>query len=151
MLDPKKIIIEKPEALDEAITIRDKIITFLFWGLLIYIFRPLFALILWILFGIHVFNPDIFNIGLYEDITKFIAKNSFTIFSFAAIFISWAIYNKIVFGKLKRRKAIPRITDEEIAKFYKVDIDNLKKWKHKKYLKFKIVENDSMLKIIEAT
>lgn len=150
MLDPKKIIIERPESLDEAITLRDKILTFIFWGILIYIFRPLIALVLWILFGIHVFNPDIFNIGLYEDITKFIVKNSFTILSFAVIFISWALYNKIAYGKLHRRKAVPHVTDEEVAKFFHVGLENLKKWKSLKYVNFDIEESEKGIRIKEA-
>lgn len=151
MLNEKKIIIEKPESLDKAVSLRDKIITIFFWGLLIYIFRPLFALFLWILFGIHVFNPEVFNIDLYNDISKFLIKNSFTIFSFAVIFISWAIYNKIMFGKLNRRKSIPHVTDEEIANFFRIKTDILKNWKNKKHIIYDLKEENSFIKIKEIT
>ena len=149
MLDPKKIIIEKPEAIDKAVSLRDKIITFFFWGTLIYIFRPFFALILWVLFGIHIFNPDVFNLELYYEISDFLIKNSFTIFAFAVIFITWAVYNKIMYGRLHRRKFVPHVTDKEIAQFFKVDIEKLKEWKESKYIKFKIVEKNSNFEISE--
>ncbi|WP_281950497.1 poly-beta-1,6-N-acetyl-D-glucosamine biosynthesis protein PgaD [Nitrosophilus kaiyonis] len=150
MLDLKKIIIEKPEAIDKTVSLRDKIITFIFWGALIYIFRPLFALILWILFGMHIFNPEVFNIELYDEISRFLVKNSFTIFVFAVIFITWAVYNKIMYGKLRRRKFVPKVTDKEIAEFFKVDIEKLKKWKELKYIKFKIIEKNNNFEISDS-
>ncbi|AZV47433.1 poly-beta-1,6-N-acetyl-D-glucosamine biosynthesis protein PgaD [Nautilia sp. PV-1] len=149
MLNTDKIIIENPEFLNKTAKARDKIITFLFWAFLIYIFRPLFALILWLLFEIHVFSEDVFNMDVYEEIVKFLIKNSFTIFAFGVIFISWALYNKITYGNLHRRKPIPEVTDEEIAEYFKINIADLKKWKNSRYIKFDIEETDRGISIKE--
>jgi poly-beta-1,6-N-acetyl-D-glucosamine biosynthesis protein PgaD len=142
MLDTDKIIIERPEFLDKTTKLRDKVLTLLFWGFLIYIFRPLFALLLWFLFEIHVFSKDVFNMQVYEEVSKFLIKNVFTITAFAIIFISWALYNKLTYGNLHRRKPIPKVNDEEIAEYFKVNINNLKKWKNEKFINFDIEENE---------
>ncbi len=144
MLDYEKIIIEKPEALDRMTSLRDKILTVLFWSVLIYFFRPLISLILWILFGIHVFNPDIFNIGLYAEVGDFLKRNFLIILALGATFISWALYNNIRFGRLKRRKELPPVREEEIAKDFGIDVETLKKAKKSGYLKVKI-DKDSRL------
>lgn len=140
MLDYDKLIIESLKARDIKLKYRDNLLTFLFWIFWLYLFRPLLALVLWCLFGFHIFNPDIFSIRLYEEIIRVIIKYSMFITLMGVIFISWALYNWVKYRALRRRKFIPHATVQEVAEFFEVEPKNLKKWQESKHIVIKLNE-----------
>jgi len=150
MLDPKEVIIDKPQALDGAIKLRDSVITVTFWAVFIYLFRPLLSLLLWMLFGIHIFNPKVFNVALLAQAENFVAQNILAITAFAIIFVSWALYNQITYGRLRRRKKISDIKDEDIARSFGIDVETLQEWRRSRRLLLDVVQEGQSIRVSQA-
>lgn len=138
MLDYEKIIIEKPKNLPTTVTWRDRILTFLFWGILLYLFRPLVALFLWLAFGYHIFNPEIFSVAFYEDVLNIITQNFLIIALLIVLFFSWVIYNIVTFGHLRRRKGVRQVSDEEIAKHFGLELETLRRIRMAKFIRLSL-------------
>ena len=131
MFDPKELIIEDKRALDEKVKLRDSIITMVFWILFIYLFRPIFTLALWFVFGDFLFHENVWH-DLSQEGTQVIAQNITAFMIFLAIFLFWALYNKIVFGRLHRRRKVPQVAPEEIAQVFGIDPKQLQKLQNAK-------------------
>ncbi len=134
MFDPKELIIEDKRALDEKVKLRDSIITMLFWILFIYLFRPIFTLVLWFVFGDFLFHENVWH-DLSEEGMQVIVQNIMAFMLFLAVFLFWALYNKIVFGSLHRRRKVPKVTPEEIAQVFGIDTKQLHKLQNAKEIK----------------
>jgi biofilm PGA synthesis protein PgaD len=147
MLDYKKIIIEKPQSLPKAVTWRDRVLTFLFWGIFIYLFRPLVALVLWFAFGYHIFNPEVFSIAFYEDVLEIIVKNFFVIAFLVVLFFSWALYNIVTFGHLRRRKGVRQVADEEIANYFGLEMETLNRIRTAKFIRLSLAKGLRILSL----
>ncbi len=135
--DKKHLIINKKLTL--SYRIRDALLTLLLWGLWLYIFYPLFAMICWKLFGVNIF----YNFEKVSQIERFAAVlNEFLIYSTAIImflsisFVGWGFYNKKRFSaKGNKRRKIPKpVSTQMLAKSLRVDPKAIEICKKTKYI-----------------
>lgn len=118
--------------------LRDLLLTLLLWGLWVYIFYPLIALILW-----KFFNIDIFYNYSQEEI-KALSKSLYLFIFFAgtmilllvSAFVGWGYYNKKRFEYRgnKRRKQPKAVSSKMMAKSLQVDPRSIEKSKESKYV-----------------
>lgn len=120
-------IIEASGTLPTLIRVRDIILTILMWLMYIYFMRNFFFfmgdLISW---AFHGFGDT----SSYESFK--IIDTLFDYFKvilvMGLIFISWAVYNKLRFGRKKRRQTTPPIEASRVATSYGIKAEDLAVW-----------------------
>jgi poly-beta-1,6-N-acetyl-D-glucosamine biosynthesis protein PgaD len=126
-------IIETSKSLPFLLLLRDVILTALCWLLFLYFLRDAFGFFmdvaLWAINGfVGAEAYDSFRIVdtiiLYVEII--VVMN--------AVYIGWAIYNNVRFGKETRRRASPAVTADEIASRLRVNPREMESWRKAKIL-----------------
>ncbi len=118
--------------------VRDAILTLMLWGVWIYIFYPLFALICWKFFGVNIFfgHEKVSQINRFAEVLKDFWIYSTTIIIFLSLsFVGWGYYNKKRFSakRNKRRNTPKPISSKMLADSLRVDpkaIDICKKTRY---------------------
>ena len=145
----KRFIINKKLTL--TYRVRDSVLTFLLWGVWLYIFYPLIAMICWRIFNINIF----YNFKQASEIEKFaLVLQEFWIYSTAIIilltasFIGWGYYNKRRFSakKNKRRNMPEAISTQILAKSLKADPKVIDLCKKTKYIQIYHTDNTPQAK-----
>ena len=140
-------ILETSKSLPFLLLLRDMILTALCWLLYLYFLRDAFSFFmdvaLWTINGFADAQAyDSFKIVdtivLYAEII--VVMN--------AIYISWAIYNNIRFGKETRRKSSPAVTADEIASRLRVPPREMEGYRKAKIL---VVHHDKDGRVTSIT
>ncbi len=132
----KHLIINKKLTL--SYRFRDTILTLLLWGVWLYIFYPLFAMICWKLFSVNIFYnfKEVSQIENFAEVLKDFLIYSTAIIVFLSVsFIGWGYYNKKRFSaKGNKRRNMPKpVTTQMLADSLRVDpkaIDTCKKTRY---------------------
>jgi poly-beta-1,6-N-acetyl-D-glucosamine biosynthesis protein PgaD len=115
------------------------------WTFWIYLFAPLLTIAGWI-FGFDRFSAYVWQDphGTWFTLAVFLAL----ILMFSTAFILWAIYNKLRFGKLSRRRMIDSVTNEEMAAFFSLGAEEIQTAQSAKILEVYYEENGDIMKVI---
>jgi poly-beta-1,6-N-acetyl-D-glucosamine biosynthesis protein PgaD len=105
-------------------------ITLLFWALWIYWLLPVFTAILWF-FGIRLFYQQIFPQGGLEELLILLKDAGIVFVVIIAILFIWTHYNYLWFLRRgeRRNRFVPICHDQDLAKFFQVDPEELKRAK----------------------
>jgi biofilm PGA synthesis protein PgaD len=123
-----KLIIEHPEWQTPKQRILLGFVTLLFWIVWFYIWIPFVSVLAWIL-GVKLFEYQMIELKGYKGVVDFLWWYALIIFVMGGSLIGWATYNYMRFNKVARRNARPKVTLEMEARYFKVDINDVEKWR----------------------
>ena len=118
------LIIDKPEALRTHHKVTYVGVTFIFWLLIFYLWQPFISLIAWY-FGFQFFYEHMIELGGYKEFGNILLLYAKVIAVLGLIFMSWAKINEWRFKGKNRRKEGVRVTQQEIADYFKMDMAKL--------------------------
>ncbi len=112
-LDPKHLIIDKPQLMNTKYRFVNILTFIFFWAVFVYLLRPLVILFGWIFMG-YFANITMQYTHSIEEIL--LSNFAIGIYIMVALFPLWAMYNKVRFSgaKDKRRNAEHLVLDNEI-------------------------------------
>lgn len=117
-------LINQPELLPNAQRMMAKISMLIGSAAVGYFLKPLLTAILWIFGGKYGYSHLMginYEGQTIEMLQKIIILAAFSVF----VLISWAQYNKVVFGRLNRRKNPLPVSIEELAQLYNINNANV--------------------------
>lgn len=130
----RNLIIEKPQAQDKTQRFAQGTITAAFWFLFLYLLRPVFTLIGWIV-GAVIFSREMVGYGGFDGLWTSLLWYLLVIVVMAVVLRSWACYNYKRFGvRDKRRNTIPAVPLEKVAAFNQVGPGDLCCWQKASWL-----------------
>jgi poly-beta-1,6-N-acetyl-D-glucosamine biosynthesis protein PgaD len=122
-------IIDEPRLVTKKRIFFETSITLGFWGLVLYLIALVITFILW-LFGVNIIYTEIYRPGFSQMID--LLQRAGRITSVVVLLeLLWCYYNYITFrirGE-RRGQQVNICYDDEIAKFFKVDLEELEKVK----------------------
>jgi biofilm PGA synthesis protein PgaD len=118
-----KLIIHRPDLQPKAQHLVWSVITLIAWGFWFYLWLPAVSLVAW-LFGVHLFIEHMLE-GETQRYISSLGTYGIIVLTFAAVMMSWSVYNWGRFGRRNRRKLAPRVEPAEIAEFFQVKMDEL--------------------------
>ena len=136
-------IINRPSAITKKRRYGEKTLTAMFWSLWALWLRPVMMLALWA-FGFRMFMTEI----AYEKIGidgRFFVRYLFVIVIIYSLLQLWNRYNYLHFHGRERRKAMKDVADAEMAEFYRVSEDAVKKIKNMKQLSVRVLEGGNIV------
>lgn len=107
----------------------ETVITLGFWGIILYFIGILITFILWY-FGIRLVYYEIYSVG-YQELQRLFGNAAVVTFIVIFLLLCWSWYNLILI-KIKgerRRSQVSICFDEDLAKFFNIDLDTLEKVK----------------------
>lgn len=143
MEDP---VIESTGTLPILIRIRDVILTILMWLMYIYFMRNFFAFMgdffSWVFHGFAdaASYPSFQIIGTLTQYFKIIIL-------MGLLFIGWAVYNKVRFGKKKRRLPPAPIEASKIASAYGLKMEDLAAWQESRIMVMHLTPDGRLTKV----
>ena len=117
-------IVNVPTWKGNALVLGEWSFTFVMWSIWVYFIFPLINLFVWFFFGKNIYTSLIVSHN-YEYFIILILDNLYLIFGIAVVIISWAVYNKMRFSRIDRRKFAPLCTPAELAQFFKIQEDKV--------------------------
>lgn len=140
-------IIEKPQAQGKRQRLAQGAITAAFWFLFIYLLRPVFTLIAWLVGAVLFSREMVENQGLHV-LGRVLVWYGLVILIMGLVLRSWAWYNQKRFaGRNKRRSVRHFVPLEEIAAFNRVDPGSLACWQRAKRL---LIRHDPEGRVVEV-
>ena len=119
-------------------------ITLTFWGLMLYLLVTFVTFILW-LFGLQLFYYEIY-IGGFDEMQR-LFQNTITIsLVVVCVLLLWSYYNVLLF-KIKGERRVRQVSinfDDDMARFFKIEPEMLKKIKNCPRLHLRI-EQDTLI------
>jgi biofilm PGA synthesis N-glycosyltransferase PgaC len=95
--------------------VMEMLMTFVFWGLWVYLIAPLLSLLLWYI-GIYLFVDRMITLGGYEAFAEQLANYSLVIFVMWLFLTLWVIWNLRRYGQHNRRTVLPpHVTKTQMA------------------------------------
>lgn len=141
------IIIDKPEAQQRGQRIAQGLLTVGFWCLFLSLLRPLLALVGWLI-GIHLFTHEMIDKDGGRVLLGTLRDYGLVVLLLAVVLRSWAWYNHRRFaGRDQRRKTMPPIPLEVIARYHQVDPSALSLWQKDRCL---YVRHNAQGKVLEV-
>ena len=141
------IIIEKPEAQQRSQRIAQGLLTVGFWFLFLSLVRPLVALVGWLI-GIHLFTHEMIEKDGGRALMGMLFDYGLVVLLLAVVLRSWAWYNHRRFaGRDQRRKTMPPIPLEVVARYHQVDPSALSMWQKDRGL---YVRHNASGKVLEV-
>ncbi len=136
-------IINRPESMNRMRRYGENTFTVIFWWLWVFWFRPVLLLLLWV-FGIRLFFTEIAYEKIGMDTAVFLNYMMVVIIIYS-ILLLWNRYNYMHFHGKDRRKMSADVTDEEMADFYGVRGDEIRRIKNWKKMKVNYLADNSVL------
>lgn len=118
-----KIVIHRPDLQRKGERLAWSIVTLIAWGFWFYLWLPAVSLVAWI-FGVHLFIEHMLVDEIHNYLSS-LATYGAVVSTFAAVMMSWSVYNWGRFGRRNRRKAAPRVETAEIAEFFQLQMNEL--------------------------
>lgn len=141
------LIINKPEAQQRSQRIAQGLLTVGFWFLFLSLLRPLLALVGWLI-GIHLFTHEMIENGGGRVLMETLYDYGLVVLLLGIVLRSWAWYNHRRFaGRDQRRKTMPPIPLEVIARYHQVDPSALSMWQRDRCL---YVRHNAQGKVLEV-
>lgn len=140
-------IIEKPQAQDKKQRLAQGALTAAFWFLFVYLLRPVFTLVAWLVGAVLFSREMVGNDRLYE-LARVLGWYSLVILVIGLVLRSWAWYNYKRFAGRDKRRTVPHfISLEEIAAFNRVDPGRLACWQRARRL---LIRHDPEGRVVEV-
>lgn len=122
-------IIDRPELKSPLRNITEGSITLVLWGVWLYFLLPFLTFLLWIL-GFRIFFLSLFVELNFIEFMKIFTNGFLIVYTIFIIQVVWVYYNLFKFKKRgERRKKIFTCSDFEIANFFKLNTEIIKKIK----------------------
>ncbi len=124
------------------------IFTLLAWSLWLYLWLPLINLIAWLL-GFKVFYQHMIVLGGYVGFLQLLGIYFVIILLIGTTLLSWALYNQIRFRGKDRREAVPPATNEDVARFFGVNEEDLQSAQKTRRLVISFDEENESIQILK--
>jgi biofilm PGA synthesis protein PgaD len=118
-----RLIIRRPDLQPKAERLVWSVVTLIAWGVWFYLWLPAVSLVAWF-FGVHVFI-EYMLVDEAQNYLPSLGTYGVIVLTFAAVMMSWSVYNWGRFGRRNRRKLAPRVETAEIAEFFQLQMDEL--------------------------
>jgi biofilm PGA synthesis protein PgaD len=128
------LIIERPELQSSVQRYGWSSLTFIFWGVYVYLWLPLLTLLAWWV-GAQLFDYHMIQLQGYAGLIDKLTLYSLIIFIISAILIGWAELNRMRFKNQLRRMDVADVTIGEVAKKYNLQEHQLAELRQKKSMK----------------
>lgn len=132
-MNPKRVIIERPDLQSPLQRATSGGLTFIFWIFWIYLWLPLISLVAWWL-GIKFFRENLLDNQGYKILFEHVGFYAAVIGAIAVFLIGWGRYNLARFRDKERRKAVPVVDHLTHARDFKIDPQQLTVWQVTKHL-----------------
>ncbi len=140
-------IIEKPQAQAKKQRLAQGAITATFWFLFLYLLRPLFTLIAWLVGAVLFSREMVENQGLHV-LGRVLVWYGLVILVMGFVLRSWAWYNQKRFAGRNKRRTVPHFVPiEELAAFNRVDPGSLACWQQARRL---LIRHDPSGNVVEV-
>ncbi|MFH2045993.1 MAG: poly-beta-1,6-N-acetyl-D-glucosamine biosynthesis protein PgaD [Pseudomonadota bacterium] len=138
-------IIDKPELKSPVRYLFEGSFTFALWALWAYWLMPLLTLCLWVL-GFHLYYTENLIGGGFEEIINALTNSGSALLVVLFIMLGWTVYNYLWFLRRgeRRNKSEAIIFDEDIAKYFNVDLNRLRSIKKQSLINITI-DNDQII------
>ncbi len=108
-------------------------VTTIFWAFLIYLFSPLFNILLYLILG-YSFYEEIISKAGYKEFIALLGRIGGVTAIVVAVIILWGIYNYHFFGKKNRRIHAPSTDPAKMAAFFGLSKEDIHTLQEKKFL-----------------
>lgn len=109
-----------PELMTRPQRTRDTVITAIMWIAYLYLWVPLISLFAWLL-GFELAYDVMIRTGGASGLDRVLIGYAIAIAAILAIVMAWSLGNRLRYGKLLRRKPVPDVTLEAMARYFSVD------------------------------
>ena len=130
-------IIDSPSLRSLFKTGVDWSLTTVFWGFLLYLFLPLFNLILYYLLGYTFYEKVILQAG-YKHFFALLGSIGLATLVVITVITLWGVYNYRVFGRRNRRKFAPKVDADKLANFFGLSKEDMFNFQKKKFLEVRV-------------
>ncbi|WP_062306901.1 poly-beta-1,6-N-acetyl-D-glucosamine biosynthesis protein PgaD [Alicyclobacillus sendaiensis] len=93
----------------------------------------LLSTILWVL-GWHKFHVYVLNLLPSATPLEVVRLGAMMTAMATALFVGWASYNRLRFGRLRRRRPPAPVSDAELAEIAGVPVDEIEHWQREKVI-----------------
>lgn len=128
---------QKPSLL---VFIRDIVLTILMWIFFLYLIEDVFG-------GAVTLKNWFFSENEPAELSRLVAvlktlmSYGATIFLIGGLLVVWALYNKLYFGRKQRRKSIPPTDTTEIARMFRIPIEQVEDMKSANHILLEHAKN----------
>ena len=123
-------IIDRPEFKSRIRHITEATLAASLWALWLYWISPIITLVLWLL-GLQFFYQEVVSESRFYDLIEVLKNGGIVLLVIFLLQIVWIYYNYFAIFKRKgnRRRESRASNEEAIAKYFKMDADELKQAK----------------------
>lgn len=138
-------IIDKPELKSPLRYLFEGSFTFALWALWVYWLMPLLTLLLWI-FGFHLYYSENLIAGGLEELISTLKNGGVAVLAITFVMLGWSGYNYLWFLRRgeRRNKSESIIFDEDIARYFNVDLGRLRNLRTQSLINITI-DNDQIV------
>jgi len=122
-------VIENPNLKTTLHRIAEFTITMIAWLIWIYLIMPLLTALLWLV-GIRLVIIEHISRRGIVGLLSVIGNYLFAIIGIWLVLQAWNFYSSLRFRGKERRKSAKPVTDDELARFFDVEVDALRAAKH---------------------
>ena len=126
------LIIERPELQSPARRTLYSVVTALAWSIWLYLWLPLISLLAWMA-GVQLLVLEVFLPVGGQDWMELLRLLVFVVVAILAVSV-WSQYNLRRYGQRNRRKRIPDVDAQTLAKYYEISPELLEKLRHKRLI-----------------
>jgi len=113
------LIINRPEALQTARRRIEFSLTTIGWAVWIFLCRPVLIILLWLI-SFRVFFRHMVDLGGLVGLQELKIVYISGIILIVFLIRGWNFYNKVRYGKKRRRKSVRGVSDERLEKYFKL-------------------------------
>ncbi len=139
----RSLIIERPELQDWRSRYGYGLLTLLAWAAYAYLWLPLLSLAAWSL-GLKLFYHHMVVLEGYQGLLQLLGLYATIIALLSGIYLGWALYNWFRFRGMERRRGMPPVTVDELARHFGLEPHQLQACQHSKRLQ---VHHDAQARI----
>jgi biofilm PGA synthesis protein PgaD len=130
-MDPRAMIIDRPDLQSRRSQIGLGILTLVFWAIWIYLWLPLVTALAWYL-GMEEFHHQLFELEGFEGLLSVIGLY-FTIFQLiVVVFLGWSVYNQHRFGGKDKRRQVRKTNYRAMCESFGLSRHGLNRLRHAK-------------------
>jgi len=144
----RPLIIERPDLQSRHQRVVSTGMTVVFWGLWVYLWLPLVALLGWA-FGIERFYDEMIRLEGLGRVLELLGWYALVITVLAGSLVLWATYNYLRFRGVDRRKAPHPVGLDRVAAFARVEPAQLLLWQQVRVMTI-LHDEDGFIESVEA-
>ncbi len=145
-LDPKTLIIDRPDWVGNRNKFTAMGITLFFWGALLYLWQPAISLLAWS-FNIRLFYSHMVVLGGYQSFLNLLVLYGIVITLLSMTLLMWAKINQWRFTGVERRKGIDETDQVALSKNFSIDEEALRHWQQQSGIRLSVDENSQIVAV----